>query len=170
MKTSRKKKRLNHAMNKMTHKKHSRLKSGSSSSHRGLQHSQQHVDISGELNTLNTLLKSFINVGEDLSQPPKVSLHQAVEYLENIIKQLQETEKHMLSDRELAEDASLERLTSRELQILRLIAEGLANKNIASRLNISIRTVEAHRSHIIKKLGIKTTAALVKYAISNGLA
>ncbi len=64
---------------------------------------------------------------------------------------------------------SLELLTPREKEILKLIALGAANKNIATRLKISIRTVETHRSHLIHKLGLKTTAALVKYAMSKGI-
>lgn len=64
---------------------------------------------------------------------------------------------------------SLELLTPREKEILKLIAQGAANKNIATRLKISIRTVETHRSHLIHKLGLKTTAALVKYAMSKGI-
>ena len=58
---------------------------------------------------------------------------------------------------------SLEILTAREKEILKLVAQGNANKNIASRLKISIRTVETHRSRLIHKLGLKTTAALVQY-------
>lgn len=64
---------------------------------------------------------------------------------------------------------SLEILTAREKEILEKIAQGLANKNIAVKLDISIRTVETHRSHIIHKLGFKTTAALVKYALTKGI-
>jgi len=64
---------------------------------------------------------------------------------------------------------SLEILTAREKEILKLVAQGNANKNIASRLKISIRTAETHRSRLIHKLGLKTTAALVKYAIAKGL-
>ena len=64
---------------------------------------------------------------------------------------------------------SLSILTKREQQILKLIANGLANKNIASKLKISIRTVETHRANLTGKLGIKTTAGLVKYAISKDL-
>ena len=60
-------------------------------------------------------------------------------------------------------------LTKRERQVLELVAGGLANKNIASKLKISIRTVEAHRTNLTNKLGIKTTAGLVKFAISKGL-
>src|SRR5450631_4188713 len=64
---------------------------------------------------------------------------------------------------------SLEILTAREKEILKLVAQGLANKNIATRLKISIRTAETHRSRLIHKLGLKTTAALVKYALAKGL-
>ena len=64
---------------------------------------------------------------------------------------------------------SLEILTEREKEILVLIAKGLANKNIASKLNLSTRTVEHHRSNLTDKLGIKSTASLVKYALSKGL-
>ncbi len=64
---------------------------------------------------------------------------------------------------------SLEILTLREKEILKHIAQGQANKNIATRLKISIRTVETHRSRLIHKLGFKTTAALVKYALTKGL-
>jgi len=64
---------------------------------------------------------------------------------------------------------SLEILTKREKEILSLVAQGHANKNIATRLKISIRTVETHRNHLIHKLGFKTTAALVKYALDKGL-
>ena len=60
-------------------------------------------------------------------------------------------------------------LTKRERQVLKCVAGGLANKNIASKLKISIRTVEAHRTNLTNKLGIKTTAGLVKFAISKGL-
>lgn len=67
------------------------------------------------------------------------------------------------------ESASLEILTKRELEILKLITAGLANKAIASKLKISIRTVETHRAHLSEKLGIKNTANLVKYALSKGL-
>jgi len=65
---------------------------------------------------------------------------------------------------------SLNILTNREKEILVLIGKGLANKEIAARLHISVRTVENHRQHMIDKLGLRTTAALVKYAISKGLA
>jgi len=67
------------------------------------------------------------------------------------------------------EGPSIEILTKRERKILELVASGLPNKNIASRLRISIRTVETHRANLSNKLGIKNTAGLVRYALSKGL-
>jgi DNA-binding NarL/FixJ family response regulator len=61
-----------------------------------------------------------------------------------------------------------DRLTTREKEILKLIAEGKSNKEIAGLLFISIRTVENHRAKIMKRLGLRNTAELVKYAISKG--
>jgi len=66
-------------------------------------------------------------------------------------------------------DPSLEILTQRERQILKLVASGLANKSIASKLKISIRTVETHRAHLTDKLKIKNTVGLVKYALAKGV-
>lgn len=58
-----------------------------------------------------------------------------------------------------------ERLTTREREILKLIAEGRSNREIAALLFISVRTVESHRASIRNKLGLKKTADLTKYAI-----
>ena len=60
-------------------------------------------------------------------------------------------------------------LSNRELEILTLFAEGVSNKNIADKLFISIRTVETHKTNIMKKIGIKTTVDLVKFAIKNNI-
>jgi DNA-binding NarL/FixJ family response regulator len=58
-------------------------------------------------------------------------------------------------------------LTSREIEILKLFAEGFINKEISDKLDISIRTVETHKNHIMKKLELKSTVELIKYAIRN---
>jgi two-component system response regulator NreC len=60
-------------------------------------------------------------------------------------------------------------LTSREREILQLLAEGLSAKEIAAHLNLSIKTVETHRRNIMEKLNIHTIAELTKYAIREGL-
>jgi DNA-binding NarL/FixJ family response regulator len=61
------------------------------------------------------------------------------------------------------------RLTSREQEVLQLIAEGMANKETAAHLGISIKTVEKHRQHLKAKLGIHDTAGLTRYALSAGI-
>ena len=60
-------------------------------------------------------------------------------------------------------------LTSREMEVLQLIAEGKANKQTASELGIGIKTVEKHREHLMQKLDIHDTAGLTRYAISAGI-
>jgi DNA-binding NarL/FixJ family response regulator len=61
------------------------------------------------------------------------------------------------------------RLTARESEVLQLVAEGLANKQIAATLAISIKTVEKHRQHLMDKLHIHETAGLTRYAIAHGV-
>src|SRR5215475_11053326 len=60
-------------------------------------------------------------------------------------------------------------LTSREAEVLQLIAEGFSNKQIAAELSISIKTVEKHRQQVMNKLNIHDVAGLTRYAISKGL-
>jgi DNA-binding NarL/FixJ family response regulator len=61
-----------------------------------------------------------------------------------------------------------EKLTSREAEVLQLVAEGFANKQIASELSISIKTVEKHRQQAMNKLNIHDIAGLTRYAMSKG--
>ncbi len=63
----------------------------------------------------------------------------------------------------------LEKLSPREREVLQLIAEGNTNAVIADKLTLSVRTVEAHRSNIMRKLRLNSHADLVKFAINNGL-
>lgn len=62
-----------------------------------------------------------------------------------------------------------DKLTDREKQVLKLIAEGLSHKEIASRLNISVKTVIAHQTNISEKLDIRSRAGLIKFAIYKGI-
>ncbi len=61
------------------------------------------------------------------------------------------------------------KLTKRETEVLRLIAEGLTSKEIADRLSLSVTTVNSHRTNIMKKLNIHEIVGLVKYAIQKSL-
>lgn len=64
---------------------------------------------------------------------------------------------------------SKDNLTEREVEVIKLFAEGLSFKDIAEQLFISIRTVETHKKNILTKLKLKSTVDLVKYAILNGI-
>jgi two-component system, NarL family, nitrate/nitrite response regulator NarL len=68
---------------------------------------------------------------------------------------------------EAAQDNLNTGLSQREETVLKLIAEGQSNKDIARNLDISVRTVETHRQNIKNKLGVHTSAGLIRYAIEN---
>ncbi len=63
----------------------------------------------------------------------------------------------------------LDLLTSREREVLQMIAEGKTNKEIATTLNLSVYTVEAHRGHLMEKLNLHSTGELVRFAVRSGL-
>jgi DNA-binding NarL/FixJ family response regulator len=85
-----------------------------------------------------------------------------------IAKRLREREQKLLDRAGLPKSRNA-RLTSREMEVLQLIAEGKANKETSAELGISIKTVEKHRDHLMQKLNIHDTAGLTRYAISAGI-
>jgi two-component system response regulator NreC len=80
-----------------------------------------------------------------------------------VSEMLQEDYVRQLESRGLEDSYDL--LTDREREILQLLAEGRANKDVANLLNISFTTVETHRSHILQKLSLHSTAELILYAV-----
>ena len=80
--------------------------------------------------------------------------------------------KNILAQQELVDDGGqpdMNVLSRREIDIVQLIKEGLSSKEIAIRLDISLKTVEVHRYNILKKLSLKNTAALVNFINAQGL-
>lgn len=73
----------------------------------------------------------------------------------------------MDKDQDIADD--IEKLTSREIEVLQLIAEGRKNDYMSAQLNISKRTIEIHRKNVRKKLKLNTVAELTRFAIKKGL-
>lgn len=71
--------------------------------------------------------------------------------------------------RQKGEEDSYDLLTAREREILQLLAEGKSNKDVANLLNLSLYTVETHRSHILQKLGLHTIPDLILYAVRKGI-
>jgi DNA-binding NarL/FixJ family response regulator len=73
------------------------------------------------------------------------------------------------SDREGAFKQKINRLSSREMEVLQLIAEGMPNKQVAAELGVSFKTVDKHRQHLMAKLDIHDVAGLTRYAIAEGI-
>lgn len=59
-------------------------------------------------------------------------------------------------------------LTKRETEIVRLVADGFKNREVAEKLQISVKTVETHRANIMNKLALRNLAELIRYAIQKG--
>ena len=68
-----------------------------------------------------------------------------------------------------SEENPTEPLSPRELEVLRLVAQGHTNRQVAETLHLSVRTVESHRANLMNKLGLSSPAQLVRYAIEHGL-
>lgn len=87
-------------------------------------------------------------------------------------KYICEEVKNILAQQELDENSDggdMNSLSRRELDIVKLLKEGLSSKEIAAQLNITLKTVEVHRYNILKKLKLKNTAALVNFINTKGL-
>jgi DNA-binding NarL/FixJ family response regulator len=78
-------------------------------------------------------------------------------------------EDYVRTLRHRGEEDSYELLTAREREVLQLIAEGRSNKDVAAVLNLSLYTVETHRTHIMQKLNLHTVPELILYAVRKGI-
>jgi DNA-binding NarL/FixJ family response regulator len=120
---------------------------------------------------LQSGVKGFLRKQSSVSEVCKAirTVHQGKVYFSPAIARHLERVKPVLPDFQKCPLGKVSRLSSRERQVLQLIAEGKANKETASELHISIKTVEKHRASIMRKLDIHETAGLTRYAISTGL-
>jgi DNA-binding NarL/FixJ family response regulator len=98
-------------------------------------------------------------------------VHKGEKYFNEAVTSLvfEDFYKRQRSGHETEKTLKLSDLTKREVEVLELIASGKSNKEVASTLFISVKTVDTHKTHILDKLGLKNTAELVKYAIKNNL-
>lgn len=102
----------------------------------------------------------------------KDELLTAIVDVNNGKKYICEEVKNILAQQELEDDGGkpdMNVLSRRELDIVTLIKDGLSSKEIAAKLDISLKTVEVHRYNILKKLSLKNTAALVNFINAQGL-
>ena len=64
---------------------------------------------------------------------------------------------------------SYKQLSQREQEVLKLVAQGYTNQQVANQLCLSVKTVETHKAHMMKKLNLHTTTDLIKYALQKGI-
>lgn len=125
----------------------------------------------------NQLIKKLIDFGADgylLKTSQKSEVIQAINtvlsggkyFSEDVLESLNAKKKKDEFD---PDSTGINELTERELEILKLVADGLTNKEIGDQLNISHRTVDTHRTNLMKKLDVTNVAGLIRFAFQNGL-
>ena len=97
------------------------------------------------------------------------SVHRGNTYFSAAVSQEIVVNEVMLQAKQPEAKTGYDLLTSREREVLQLIAEGLSNQRIADELVISVKTVEAHKAHIMSKLHAGNRTDLIRYAIKRGL-
>ncbi len=118
------------------------------------------------------MIKNLLEIGADgylLKNSSLAELHTAIESVYIGKQFLSEDVNSALMAPDVDKSGALSELTDREIEIIKLIAEGLSNKEIADKLFISHRTVDTHRTNMMNKLGLHNVAGIVRFAISNGL-
>lgn len=124
------------------------------------------------LKTIKAGAKGFLGKDSDRN-----SLLEAVYTLRNGHDYYSKSITHLLLNRyisslkadELNQNADINNLSSRQIEILKLWGESHTNQEIADRFFISVRTVESHKNHIMQKLNLKSTVDMVKFAIKNNI-
>ena len=122
-------------------------------------------------------ISKALNVGANGYLPKDTNMTELLEAINTIYKgenyfnkEISNTILKSLINKSKEESSSNKTLTKREKEIIKLVVEGLTNKEIADKLCISIRTVDSHKNNIMQKLNLKSSVELVKYAIKNKLA
>ncbi len=124
------------------------------------------------LKTIKAGAKGFLGKDSDRN-----NLLEAIYTLRNGHDYYSKSITHLLLNRyisslkadDLSQNANLESLSSRQIEILKLWGESYSNQEIADRFFISVRTVESHKNHIMQKLNLKSTVDMVKFAIKNNI-
>lgn len=119
-----------------------------------------------------SMIKRLLEEGADgylLKNSTKQELMRAIDEVMKGKQHLSDEVNTVLMSKDSETKGALAGLTEREIEIVRLIAEGLSNKEIGEKLFISHRTVDTHRTNLMQKLGVHNIAALVRLAIQEGL-
>lgn len=129
-----------------------------------------HQDESYVLRSLKAGAKGYLlkeSVRSDIIEAIRAVVHGRSFLTRKVSRILQEDYVREMERRGLEDSYDL--LTDREREILQLVAEGRTNKEVASMLNISLTTVETHRTHILQKLNLHSIPELILYAVRKGI-
>jgi len=110
----------------------------------------------------NSGLEELVNAIKKVHQGKHYFNNEAMDVIMNDVFKQKKTPKKEAGN-------SFTDLTQREIEILRLICQEMTNKEIAGKLNISVRTVDAHRRNLLQKTGARNTAGLVRFAVEHEL-
>jgi DNA-binding NarL/FixJ family response regulator len=127
-----------------------------------------HPDVSFATEALNAGGNAYVlknSAGSELL----TAISEAAQGRTFVTKSIAKAVQQGLSARSNTWRSSLDKLTSRQREVLQLLAEGLPVKEIAARLHLSPRTVEFHKYRIMDELGLRTTAELSRYAARHGI-
>lgn len=97
------------------------------------------------------------------------TVHRGNQYFSAALSEGFDIAELQLQARRSGQRTSLDALTPREREVLQLIAEGLTNQQIADELVVSVKTVEAHKTHIMEKLKARSRTDLIRYALKRGI-
>ncbi len=106
---------------------------------------------------------------EELIEAIKVIMENREYYSESISQIMKEHYLRKARQSEENKKPDYERLTPREKEVLKLVVEGLSNRDIAEKLFVTIRTIETHKTNILQKLNLNNSVDLVKFAIKHNL-
>ncbi|HME05513.1 MAG TPA: response regulator transcription factor [Bryobacteraceae bacterium] len=129
-----------------------------------------HYDESYVIRSLKAGARGYLlkdSVRADLISAIRAVMQAKTYFSPKISQILQEDYMQELEQKE--QDDSYDLLTDREREVLQLIAEGLANKEIANKLNLSVYTVDTHRSHILRKLNLHSVPEVILYAVRKNI-
>jgi DNA-binding NarL/FixJ family response regulator len=126
------------------------------------------------------LIKKLLQLGADgylFKNTSQAELFEAIQTVSEGGRYLPESVEQALHNRpstkiesgKVTDTVLLAQMTEREIEIIRFVADGLTNKEIAQQLFISHRTVDTHRTNIMRKLDVTSVAGIVKFAYRNGL-
>ncbi len=117
--------------------------------------------------TTEEVLSEFVSLGVDAILQKQDDTNEMIEGLNAVIRGDEYISDEILVRVKRAE--AISNLTSRERQVIRLIAKGLSNKEISSVMGIAVKTVDGHRTSLMKKLGFHSAAEVVVFALKSGL-